>query len=125
MNPFDAVGSEGDMRRGTFAERTGQAKRAAIGAGLASVGGIVLLVSAAARSPWGERLGISTDMAFEFVLVSLVLTAAGVAVRWFGIRCPRCQTSVYWRHLVSQPAFQKDTSDPDKYGCPECRYQPK
>jgi hypothetical protein len=108
--------------KGTFARRTGQSGRSGVAFVVATGGWALLLLDAASRSPWGAYLSISPDTGTILGFLSPFVVLAGMALRWWGIRCPQCHAAVYWRHLSSQSIFRKDTSDPDRYGCADCGY---
>ena len=113
------------VRQGSFAKRTGQSSRKGLAAFVSVCGGVLLLIDGTSRSPWRAGLGVTTDVGTMCGLAGPFVVLAGLALRWWGVRCPQCHAPVYWRHVSSQALFRRDTSDPDRYGRVDCGYQPR
>jgi predicted RNA-binding Zn-ribbon protein involved in translation (DUF1610 family) len=109
---------------GTFARRTGQAVREAQSRVVVTLGAVLMLLDGLSRSPWAAWLAISKDVGLVSGMMGAPVMLVGFAWRWSRIRCPKCGAAVHWRHVTTQPMFRKDLSDPDRYGCPSCGYNP-
>jgi hypothetical protein len=116
---------EEPRRSGSFAARTGQSGRAVAARSLLLAGALLLLLDAITRSPWGIRMGLFAKSGIAFGLFGGAVIITGTLLKWCSIRCPRCHAPIYWRHVTSQSVLKKDSTDPDRFGCGDCGYQPE